>query len=140
MFRCPVKSCSTTYCIQCIEKVFRPLHFFHILLCSSLILKWIKTFFSSIYIKYPIMTKRKQAFQFKQIYIKKTLEISHLHKYSDCLQTVKYFIEAPLTVITISSLLGYDAASLAHLYLGNFSHSSLHSYFQVSPDWVQSSG
>ena len=30
-----------------------------------------------------------------------------------------------LAAITASSLLGYDATSLAHLYLGSFSHSSL---------------
>ena len=34
-------------------------------------------------------------------------------------------LEAPLAVITASSLIGYDAGSLAHLYLGSFSHSSL---------------
>ena len=27
--------------VQCIQKVFRPLHFFHILLHYSLILKWV---------------------------------------------------------------------------------------------------
>ena len=48
--------------IQCIRKLFRPLHFFHILLRYSLILKLIKSFFSpsSIYTKYPIITKQKQ--------------------------------------------------------------------------------
>ena len=35
--------------IQCIQKVFRPLHFFHILLCCILILKLFKCRFSSIY-------------------------------------------------------------------------------------------
>ena len=34
-----------------------------------------------------------------------------------------YFVEAPLAVITASSLLGYDATSLAHLYLGSVSYS-----------------
>ena len=38
----------------------------------------------------------------------------------------QYFVEAPLAVISSSSLLGFDATSLAHLYLGSFSHSSLH--------------
>ena len=33
----------------------------------------------------------------------------------------QYFVEAPLVVITSSSLLGYNATSLAHLYLGSFS-------------------
>uniref|UniRef100_A0A8C8MHB0 Ectonucleoside triphosphate diphosphohydrolase 4 n=1 Tax=Oncorhynchus tshawytscha TaxID=74940 RepID=A0A8C8MHB0_ONCTS len=37
----------------------------------------------------------------------------------------QYFVEAPLAVITALSLLGYDATSLAHLYLGSFSNSSL---------------
>uniref|UniRef100_A0A674EK93 DENN domain containing 4C n=1 Tax=Salmo trutta TaxID=8032 RepID=A0A674EK93_SALTR len=37
----------------------------------------------------------------------------------------QYFVEAPLTAITASSLLGYDATSLVHLSLGSFSHSSL---------------
>ena len=52
-------------------------------------------------------------------------------------------------MITASSLLRYDATSLAHLYLGSFTHSSMqiisssvrldgegymHSYFQVSPE------
>jgi hypothetical protein len=36
----------------------------------------------------------------------------------------QYFVEAPLTVITASSFLGYDAISLAHLYLGSFFHYS----------------
>ena len=37
----------------------------------------------------------------------------------------QYFVEAPLASITASSLLGYDATLLAHLYLGSFPHSSL---------------
>jgi hypothetical protein len=37
----------------------------------------------------------------------------------------QYFVEAPLAAITASSLLGYDATSLEHLYLRNFSHSAL---------------
>ena len=37
----------------------------------------------------------------------------------------QYFVEAPLEMITALSLLGYDATSLTHLYLGSFSHSSL---------------
>ena len=39
----------------------------------------------------------------------------------------QYFFEAPLAAITASSLPGYDATSLAHLYLGSFSNSSLQS-------------
>jgi hypothetical protein len=37
----------------------------------------------------------------------------------------QYFVEAPLASITASSLLEYYATSLAHLYLGSFSYSSL---------------
>ena len=37
----------------------------------------------------------------------------------------QYFVEVPLAAITASSLLGCDATSLAHLYLGSFSYSSL---------------
>ena len=37
----------------------------------------------------------------------------------------QYFVEAPLAAITALSLLGYDATSLTHLYLGSFSHSPL---------------
>ena len=47
-------------------------------------------------------------------------EISHLHKYSDpLLSTLLKHLWQRLSV------LGYDATSLAHLYLGSFSHSSL---------------
>ena len=62
----------------------------------------------------------------------------------------QYFFEAPLAVITTLSLLGYDATSLAHLYLGSFSHSSIQTLsssvrligsiaaqlFQVSPEML----
>ena len=34
----------------------------------------------------------------------------------------QYFFEAPLAAITVLSLIGYDATSLAHMYLGSFSH------------------
>jgi hypothetical protein len=37
----------------------------------------------------------------------------------------QYVSEAPLAAISALSRLGYDATSLAHLYLGTFSHSSL---------------
>uniref|UniRef100_A0A8C7TRS8 Negative elongation factor complex member B n=1 Tax=Oncorhynchus mykiss TaxID=8022 RepID=A0A8C7TRS8_ONCMY len=68
----------------------------------------------------------------------------HLHKYSDPLLST--LLKHLLVAITASSLLVYDATSMAHLYLGSFSHSSLqilssscqvrwgaslHSYFQV---------
>jgi hypothetical protein len=60
-----------------------------------------------------------------------------------------YFVEAPSAAITASSLLGYDATSLANLYLEFLPFSadplklcqvgwgvSLHSYFQVSPEML----
>jgi hypothetical protein len=40
----------------------------------------------------------------------------------------QYFAEAPLAVITDVSLLGFVCISLAHLYLGILSHSSLEIY------------
>ena len=43
-----------------------------------------------------------------------------MHKYS---APLLYFVEAPLAAFTALQLLGYDATSLAHLYLGSFSHS-----------------
>ena len=55
------------------------------------------------------------------VYLKKT-EISHLHKYSDHLLCT---LLKHLFVITFLSLLGYDATSLAYLYVGSFSHSYL---------------
>jgi hypothetical protein len=36
-----------------------------------------------------------------------------------------YFVEAILAAIKASSFLGFDATSLAHLYLWSFFHSSL---------------
>jgi hypothetical protein len=48
----------------------------------------------------------------------------------------QYFVEDPLVVITASSLLGYDATSLAHLYLGSFSHS----YLQILSSSVRLDG
>uniref|UniRef100_A0A8C7SRI9 Mitochondrial Rho GTPase n=1 Tax=Oncorhynchus mykiss TaxID=8022 RepID=A0A8C7SRI9_ONCMY len=55
----------------------------------------------------------------------------HLQNFinSELVQTVKAklytAILTPLAAITALIILGYDAASLAHLYLGSFSHSSL---------------
>ena len=48
-----------------IEKVFRPLDFFYILLRYSLILKWIQllVFPFTKYIQYPITTEQKQVFR-----------------------------------------------------------------------------
>ena len=80
---------------RCTEprKAFRPLDFFHILFRYSLILKCIKKYrFSTstntqypiMTSQYPIMTKQKQVFRnvCKCKKNKKTLVISHLHKYS----------------------------------------------------------
>ena len=119
--------------IQCIRKVFRPLHCFHVLLCYSLILKLIQSFFFSSSI-YPQNDKAK------------TLNITFTYVFRPFTQ---YFVKVPLAVISAWSLLGYDATSLAHLYLGSFPYSSLqilsssvkvgwgallHSYFWVSRD------
>ena len=66
--------------------------------------------------------------------------------YHISIQTLYYFVEAPLAAITVSSLLGYDATSLAFgEFLPFFTadplnicqaawEASLHSYFQVSPE------
>ena len=82
------------------------------------------------------MTKQKQFFR--------KLNITFIYVFRPF---TLYFVEAPLAVITALSLLGYDATSLVHLYLGSFSHYSLqilsrsvrlngelHSYFQESPE------
>jgi hypothetical protein len=69
----------------------------------------------SIYTQYPIMTKQKQVKN-------KNGNITFTKVFRPFTQ---YFVEAPLAVITASSLLGYDATILAYLYLGSFSHSSL---------------
>ena len=69
------------------------------------------------------MTKWKQVFR-NYSKLKKKKEILHSHSYSYSYFT-QYFVEASLAVIIASSLLGYDATSLARLYLGNFCHSIL---------------
>ena len=66
--------------LQLIRKVFRPLHFFHILLRYSLILKWIKCFFHTI----PHNAEAKTGFQ-KCLQMYSKLEIPYLHKHSDTL-------------------------------------------------------
>ncbi len=49
--------------LQCLAKVFIPLHFVHVLLCSCLMLNCFKLLFStSIYTPYTIMVKQKQVF------------------------------------------------------------------------------
>ena len=78
----------------------------------------------SIYKQYPIMTKQKTFFlTFLQMYIKTHGNVPFTEVFGPFTQ---YFVEAALAAITASSLLGCDATSLAHLYLGMFSCSSLH--------------
>jgi hypothetical protein len=61
--------------------------------------------------QYPIMTKQKQL---------------KYHTFTWVFRPfTQYFVEAPLAEMTALHLLGYDASSLAHLYLGSFSYSSL---------------
>ena len=72
---------------------------------------------------------------------KQKIYISHLHKNSyPLLSTLLKHLWQRLQ----PRLLGYDATSLAHLYLGRFSHSSLsgwmESYFQVSQMFDQVQG
>ena len=69
------------------------------------------------------MTKQKQVFRnvCKRIK-KKNLNIPFTKVFRPFTQ---YFVETSLAAITASSLLGYDATSLAHIYLGSSSHSSL---------------
>ena len=56
--------------IQCIRKVFTALNFFHILLCYSLIPKWIK-FFLKILHTTPHNDMKNIFLRFLQIYFKK---------------------------------------------------------------------
>jgi hypothetical protein len=74
---------------------------------------------SSILTQYPIMTKQKQVF----IHFCKCIKKYKYHIYIS-IQTL-YSVLWRTFGITPASLLGYDAISLAHLYLGSFSHSSL---------------
>ena len=56
------------------------------------------------------------------MYIKRKLNITFTWVF---ITFTQYFVEAPLAAITALSSLRYDSTSLAHLYLGSFSHSSL---------------
>ena len=69
-FTCENRRCSFTcekhsrenltfICIQCLRKVFRPIDFLHILLCYSLILKWI-TLKKKNSTQFLIITKRNR--------------------------------------------------------------------------------
>jgi hypothetical protein len=105
------------------REVFRPLDFFHILLRYSLILKCIISIFSLINLHTkPHNDKVKQVFR-------NVLFITNKNRTYDIYISIQnltqYFDKVPLAEITASSLLGYDATNLAHLYLGSFSHSSL---------------
>jgi hypothetical protein len=64
--------------IKCIRKVFRSLYFFQMLLCYSLVLKWIKLFFSPSFINLHTIPHNDKAI--KLLFFK--TEISDLHKYS----------------------------------------------------------
>jgi hypothetical protein len=80
---------------------------------------------SSIYTQYPIMTKQTQVFfleMFANLLKIRNRNITFTQVFRPFTQ---YFVEVPLAAIIASSFLGYDASSLAHLYLGSFSHSSL---------------
>ena len=70
------------------------------------------------------MTKQNQVFRhFCKCVVNKKQKY---HIYVSIQPFTQYFVEAPLAAITALSLLGYDATSLAHLYLVSFYHSSLH--------------
>ena len=75
-----------------------------------------------IYTQYPIMTKQKQAFRNVCKRIIKKLQ-NYIYTSLQTLYSVLCW--STLAALTTSSLLGHDATSLAHLYLGSFSHSSL---------------
>ena len=63
------KNCRCTFYVQCIRKVFTVLHFFHILLCYSLIPKWNKfIFFLKILHRTPHNDNMKKVF-FKCLHI-----------------------------------------------------------------------
>ena len=93
------------------------------LLLYSLILKLIPFISSSIYTKHPILRKQKQVCRNCCKFITNKKRKYHIYISIQTLHSV--LVEAPLAAITASSLLGYDATSSAHLYLGSFSHSSL---------------
>ena len=68
--------------MQCIQKIFRPLHLFHILLCCSLMLKLIQYFFPLINLhSISHNDKAKTGFlTFLQFKKKVKTKISHWHK------------------------------------------------------------
>ncbi len=70
--------------IQCLAKVFIPLHFFHILLCCCLMLNCFKLLFFPHINLHSIHHTDKAKTEFSQLRkcIKNNSEISTLHKYS----------------------------------------------------------
>jgi hypothetical protein len=97
-------------------KVFRPLDFLNILLGYSLVLNCI--FFLINLHTIPRNDKAKTAFLEMFANVLK-IRSGNFRPFT------QYFVEAPSAAITASSLLGFDATSLAHLYLRSISHSSL---------------
>ncbi len=101
--------------LQCIQKVFTVLHFFYILLCYSLIAKWIKLIiFLNSTNNTPYWQREKFVWNLCK-FNKNKNEKSHVHKYSQPLP--RYVVEAPLAPITASNLFGYDATSFDHHHL-----------------------
>ena len=91
--------------IQWFQEVFRPLHFFHILLCCSFMLKLFKLhlFPSSIYIQDPIRTMQKQDFRHFTKCIK-NIEILHYITYYISIYTLCYDYLAEVPPIFLDHL------------------------------------
>ncbi len=109
--------------IQCIRKVFTALHFFHMLLCYSLIPKCIKfIIFLKILQTIPHNDNVKEdCLKSLQIYKKNKIKKNHIYRFTAFAQ---YFVEAPLASITVSNIFGYDATSFDHHHLAIICHSS----------------
>ena len=114
---------SNTQVVQCIWKVFRPLDFFHIFVTLQHYSKMKNFFF--FFSLHTIPYKDKAIFaNWNYIYISIKTLYSVL-----CWSTLAAF--------TASSLHGYDAASLAHLYFKGFSI-LLFRYSQSLSGWMGS--
>ena len=111
--------------LQCIWKVFTALHFFHISLCYSLIPKWIQfIFFLTILHTIPNNANTQKGFflnVWKCIRNKEQKYNMYISIHSLC----SVLCCGTLAAITASSLLEYEATSLAHLSLASFAQSSL---------------
>ena len=116
--------------IQCLQKVFTPLHFFTFCCVTAWNYNWSNLiFFSPTHTKYSKMTNWKHVFRNFYKFIQNERRISNLHKVFCSLS--QYFVKVPLAAITASSCLG-----LYHykLFLDRFSWlSSLASHFVK--DW-----